>query len=214
MILNRREAIKRSVWAMFATRLAYLAGPGGLALSYGFSCNEVLSILNDAKIGVDGVAPIVALADPPLLPAVTAVQATFDAGVSSADVFYNDYEAALKANGATTQTLHDEFLASLTALKQTATQFLAAAHVSNPVHLTTITSIINAVIAEILNVAAIFVPTTATASANVRITTAQDTKTRLKAERAAFRARMKAIVSQKTGDSQLDAHLATMAKKF
>jgi hypothetical protein len=214
MTLSRREAIRRSVWAMFATRLAYLTAPGGLAVLYGFSCSEVLGILNDAKIGVDGVAPIVALADPALLPAVTAAQATFDAGVSTADMYYNDYEAALKANGATTQTLHDEFLAALTALKQTATQILTAAHVSNPTHLASITSIIDAVIEEILNVATIFVPTTATASANVRITTAQDTKTRLQVERKAFRAKMKNILSRNTGNAALDAHTHALAKKY
>jgi hypothetical protein len=178
-----------------------------------FGCSTVIGLLNDAKIGVDGVLPIVELADPAIAPAVQVGVTAFDNGVIAADDYYNAYEAALKA-GSGTATTEQKLADALAALRATSAQILAAAQVKDPAHMTLIQDIMNAVSSEILNVANLFVPVTATASANVRVTTAQNTDKALKAERTAFRAKMKSILSRTTGDAALDANIHALAKKY
>jgi hypothetical protein len=178
-----------------------------------FGCSTVIGLLNDAKIGVDGVLPIVALADPSLAPAVQIGVTAFDNGVLAADDYYNAYEAALKA-GTGTATAEQKLADALAALKATSAQILAAAQVKDLAHLTLIQDIMTAVSSEILNVANLFTPVTSTASANVRVTTLQNTDKALKAERTAFRAKMKGILSRTTGDAALDTHIHKLAAKY
>jgi hypothetical protein len=177
-----------------------------------FSCASAISILNDAQIGVDGVLPIVELADPAISPAVQVVVTTFDASVSAIDSYYNAYEAAVKANDGTAPTKKQELLAALAALKATAAQLLAAAHVSNPTELSLIQDIMGAVISEIVNVINLINPTAAV-NGHLSVTT-MPTNTEWRAEHAAFKNRMKAIYSRTTGNAQLDAQIHQTAKKF
>jgi hypothetical protein len=177
-----------------------------------FSCASAIGILNDAQIGVDGVVPIVALADPAIAPAVQVVVTTFDASVAAIDSYYNAYEAAIAANDGTAPTKKQELLDALAALKATAAQLLAAAHVSNSTELALIEDIMGAVIAEIVNVVNLINPP-ATASGRLSVTTAP-TKAQWKTEHAAFKDRMKAIYSRTTGIAPLDAQIHKTAKKF
>jgi hypothetical protein len=177
-----------------------------------FSCDSAIGILNDAKIGVDGVLPIIALADPALTAPVTVFVTSFDAGVTAVDSYYTAYQAAVAANDGTAPTKKQDLLNALTALKATAAQLLAAAHISDPAKLQLITDIMNAVIAEIVNVANLINPT-ATVSGHISVTTLPS-KTVWRDEHSAFKGRMQAIYNRTTGDAALDAQLHKTAKRF
>ena len=183
-------------------------------LASAFSCASAISILNDAQIGADGVLPIVELADPAIAPAVQVVVTTSDASVSAIDRSHQAYEAAVKANSPARAPYkeYQELLAALAALKATAAQLLAAAHVSNPTELSLIQDIMGAVISEIVNVINLINPTAAV-NGHLSVTT-MPTNTEWRAEHAAFKNRMKAIYSRTTGNAQLDAQIHQTAKKF
>src|ERR1700683_4704925 len=92
-----------------------------------FGCSTVIGLLNDAKIGVDGILPIVALADPAIAPAVQTGVTAFDNGVIAADDYYNAYESALKA-GTDPDTAEQKLSDALAALKVTCAHILVRHH--------------------------------------------------------------------------------------
>lgn len=183
--------------------------------------DEIIAILQDLEPAVEGVLPIVALVNPALGPAVQAGITLFDNGVTAVSKAYNDYEAALSANGATAPTLKQDVLAALAVLSNDAGQLLAAARVTDPAHEQLIQDLITAVTQEITQVVNMLNPPAAATAANVQprgvtpvTVTRQPAAKQLKAERAAFHARIKAICSRSTGDAALDAAIAKLAKKY
>jgi hypothetical protein len=209
--MNRRNFLARVPLTALGLRIA-----GGAALLGVEGCtvgDAVINILNLMLPAVSGVLPIVALVDPAIGPAVQVAITLFTGGVSAVTDFYHQYEAAVAANGGTAPTLKQEFLSALSTLNTDAQQLLAAARVKDPAHATLIQDIISAVTMEIAQIVSMFTPVASHATAHVIVVT-MPSAAHMKAEQAAFKTRMRAILSRQTGDVDLDATTAKLAKSY
>jgi hypothetical protein len=210
-MLNRREVLQRIPLTVFGLALAGDVAMLGCAVG-----DVVINLLNLLQPGVDGILPIIGIADPALGPALGVAIGVYDLAVGTVTKTYKDYEAALAANGGTAPTLLQEFKSALSTLNTDAMQILGLAHVKDPATATVVSEIIAAVTSEIGQIVSLFttpVAMRATARTTVTVTT-MPTAAQVKAENLAFRNRMKAILSRKTGDAELDAATAKTALAY
>lgn len=206
--MNRRRFVQ-SVPLMAGTAVLLEGCPTG-------AVDTVLNLLNLLAPGIDGILPLVGLADPILIPVLQGAVAAFDATLATVTAAWKNYETALAANGGNTPSLLQMFKSALSSLNTNIQQVLAAAHVKDPATATVIGEIVAAVSTEIGQIVSIFTPPLAThATARTNATVAvMPTDTQITAEELAFKNRMRAILSRQTGDVQLDAQTATIAKAF
>jgi hypothetical protein len=193
---------------------------GGVALVDLEGCaagDAVVNILQLMAPGVDGILPIVELADPAIGPAVQVVLGIFDGGVATVITLYKNYEASLTANGGNSPSLLQEFESGLSTLNTDVLAILKAAQVKDPLHLNIISEIIADVSTEIGRVIGIFSPTVATSTPGVAVRVTVMTppsQAHLQAELIAFKSRMTATLSRQTGNVPLDSETAALAKAY
>jgi hypothetical protein len=193
---------------------------GGVALVDLEGCaagDAVVNILQLMEPGVDGILPIVELADPAIGAAVQVALGIFDGGVATVITLYKNYEASLTANGGTSPSLLQQFESGMSTLNTDVLAILKAAQVKDPLHQTVIADIISAVTTEIGTIVGIFSPTVATSnpSVGVRVTVmTPPSQAHLQAELVAFKARMAAVLSRQTGNVALDNETAALAKAY
>jgi hypothetical protein len=196
---------------------AGLAIAGSLSFEGCAAGDSVVELLQLLQPGVDGILPIVGLADPALMPAVQIVINIFDGGVATAITLYKNYEAGVAANGGTTPTLLQEFESGMSSLNTDILAILRAAQVKNPAHETLISDIVSAISTEIGTIIGIYSPTMATSNPSARVTVtvfAPPSKQHLQAEKVAFQSRMYAILNRQTGDAALDKETAALAAAY
>jgi hypothetical protein len=178
---------------------------------------------------VEGILPIVALADPGLTPVVEMAVAGFKGGVILVTTDYNAWKAG---STAAQPGVLAQLEADLNTLRMQSAGLLSAAHVKNPVHASVISGIMSAVIDEIGEIAG-FIGQTKTAGGTTAAAeyvlasygreapepqtgngTTTSTHVKLLHGSKHFKKELKAHLLHKTGNAALDAANTKTAAKL
>jgi hypothetical protein len=206
MTISRRNILKGSGLVLVA------GGPFLFGEGCSFSGDEFLNILSLMEPAVDGVVGIIDLIDPPLGLTIQAGVTIFDQEVPVVTQIYNDWKAA---SAAAQPGFLGQLEAAIAVLRKDALTILTGAHVTNPLHQTAISFLINAVLSEITEIASLVTTvksgggTTSAALKGVKKTSLGKPVTTA----ATFKKNLVAHLEWKTGNAQLDAKCAEIAAK-